>query len=82
MQVNNNKSIIAKNREEMQKKNLIENFENHLRDIIRDNESQRIKFSSEIPTEYKKKYNLLNKMGPYVLNFNEIKKQDISLKRQ
>jgi hypothetical protein len=65
----------------MQKKNMIENFENQLRDIIKENDQQRHMFTSEIPIEIKMKYNLPQKMGPFQLNFNEVKKQEFSLKR-
>lgn len=71
--INANKAVYAQNREEMQQKNMMENFENQLRDIIKETDNKRLKFTSEIPASFKKRFNLPQNMGPYALDFNQVK---------
>lgn len=80
--VDGGKSIYAQSREEVQKQNVIENFEKELRNIIKEDRQRRIKFVDEIPMDIKRQFNLPDEMRQYQLNFHAVKRSDFALKKQ
>jgi hypothetical protein len=81
MNLNDKKSVYAKNKEELLKMHAIENFTQKAKDILIEYEHQRIKFPDEIPVEIRKHFDLPDKLGIYRLDFTRVKNNDFTFKR-
>jgi hypothetical protein len=79
--VDASKSMAYSSREELDKAQHFEGIEAAIRQIFKDDEVKRKKFD-EIPKELRHEFDLPQKMGIYEIDFNEIRKYDISKKKQ
>ena len=78
--VNPNNAIQAKNQEDLKILENMEKFEHDLMKIVQ-NEEKVYKRTDEIPTDIRKQFNLPDRIGIYEINFQEVRKQDISVKK-
>mmetsp|Transcript_7183 Transcript_7183/g.12108 ORF Transcript_7183/g.12108 Transcript_7183/m.12108 type:complete len:1503 (-) Transcript_7183:75-4583(-) len=77
----NNQTIYAHSNSEVKHQNQLEEFENQMMQILEQEDDDNRENEDEIPADIRRRFNLPVNMGIYQIDFNEIRKDDVSKKK-